>query len=62
MMDAKPAAPQQVKTVFVVVGTGLAAAIAGLPDEVATMTRDETFKQQWPGQCPGHSVSKDIQS
>jgi hypothetical protein len=60
MMDAKPAAPQQVKTVFVVVGTGLAAAIAGLPDEVATMTRDGTFKQQWPGRRPGHCVSKDI--
>jgi hypothetical protein len=37
----------------------------GLPrrtaDEVAVMTRDETFKQQWPEQRPGHSVSKDIQ-
>jgi len=61
MIGAKPAAPWQVKPVFVV-GTGLAAAIFGLPDEVAAMTRDETFKQQWPGQCPGHRMSKDIKS
>jgi hypothetical protein len=62
MIGAKPAAPWQVKPVFVVVGTGLAAAIAGLPDDVAAMTRDETFKQQRPGQCPGLRMSKDIQS
>jgi len=43
-------------------GLGLLAAIAGLPDEVAAMTRDETFKQQWLGQCPGHCMSKDIRS
>src|SRR5204862_237023 len=44
--------------VFDVVGTGLAAAIAGLPDEVAAMTRDETFKQQWPGQGPAIMCQK----